>query len=255
MRKTIVKNAVLYLGIAFYSLSTLATLPALAGLKNDDRGEFPDGRVGGGTRGTGLCRESDRQLVVLNPLDNIGVTASDRPLIYVAVPQLNQLYPAEFVLSDAKGNAIYETTFEIGESRDFLMGIRLPENILDIGQDYNWDFFVSCDSDTYAVEISSVGGTLRQVSSEVARESNSTLEEHLNQVQSYQEAGLWSDAIATAVALRQTYPNSDRVRNRWQELLSALDFSQHRGVLEMLLEIQVPALQLSDESRETSLPN
>ncbi|MEA5468373.1 DUF928 domain-containing protein [Spirulina sp. 06S082] len=251
MTKMIFKNAVLYLGIAFYSLSTLAIMPALSQGKNDDRSTFPGDRVGGGTRSGSNCARSATQLVVLNPSNNLGVTAKEQPLLYIAVPKLDQLYPATFFVTDSEENEVYETTLEVGRTQEFI-GIRLPENILKIGQDYNWEFTIDCsfasdpqENNGEVVEIF-VHGTLRQVLPETLVERESTLEEHLALMQSYQDAGLWSDAIAEAMELRRTYPHNRQVLTQWRELLSALDFSSYDGLLEMLLKIPVPELQVSE---------
>ncbi|MBP0021258.1 MAG: DUF928 domain-containing protein [Cyanobacteria bacterium SBLK] len=250
MRQTIFKNTVLYLGIAFYSLSTFAIMPALAGLKNDDRGEFPGERVGGGTRG-GRCESSGPQLVALNPKNNLGVTARKQPLLYIAVPELERPYPAQFLVLDANRDITYETTVEVGRNREFV-GILLPENTLKIGQDYTWEFVIPCDfykdpdeSNGESTDIF-VHGSLRQVLPETPVAEGLTVEEYLALVQFYQDAGLWSDAVATVLKLRQNYPNSDRVLAQWRQVLLALDFSAYEGLLEKLLEIPVSQLQVSE---------
>lgn len=245
MRQTILKNTVLYLGIAFYSLSTFAIMPALAGLKSDDRGDFPEGRVGGGTRTSSRCAGQARKLVGLSPNDNLGITAREQPLIYVAVPKLDRPHPAEFFLVDEAGEVVYEKSLEVGQAQEFL-AIHLPKNILNIGQDYEWSFDILCDFDSVIEQPIGVKGMLRQVARKESVENQSSLEEKLVLVQSYQEAGLWSDAIAAALELRRNYPNSDRVFTQWQQVLSALEFNEYEGLLEMLLEIPVPQLQVSE---------
>ncbi|WP_204103993.1 MULTISPECIES: DUF928 domain-containing protein [Spirulina sp. CCY15215] len=251
MTKMIFKNAGLYLGIAFYSLSTFAIMPALSQGKNDDRSNFPSDRVGGGTRSGDDCARSGTQLVLLNPINNLGVTAKKQPLLYIAVPKLDKAHPATFFLRDSEENVVYKTTRAVGRTQEFI-GIRLPENILQIGEDYEWEFVIDCgferdpqENEGEVVEIY-VRGMLRQVLPETLVEREPTLEEHLALVQSYQDAGLWSDAIAEAMELRRTYPQNRQVLNQWRELLSALDFSSYDGLLEMLLKIPVPELQVSD---------
>ncbi|MGK7925945.1 MAG: DUF928 domain-containing protein [Spirulina sp.] len=247
MRKTILKNAVLYLGIAFYALSTFAVMSVAAEVKNEDRGEFPEGRVGGGTRTISTCASKAPQLVGLSPNDNLGVTAREQPLIYIAVPKLDRLHPAEFILSDREGNTIYETSLEVGQAQEFI-GIRLPENVLHIGENYHWFFDIFCDFDTNAEQAIGINGTVRKIAREEPTNPPSSLEERLALVQSYQKAGLWSDAIATAIELRRTYPNSDRVFAQWKQVLSALEFNEYEGLLEMLLEIQIPTLSVSESN-------
>ncbi|MEM9540063.1 MAG: DUF928 domain-containing protein [Cyanobacteria bacterium P01_E01_bin.42] len=244
MRQTIFKNTVLYLGIAFYSLSTFAIMPALAGLKSEERGEFPGERVGGGTRSSSVCARRSRQLVGLSPKNNLGISSREQPSIYVAVPELDRAYPAEFLLIDKEGNEIYKQNLEIGRIQRFV-GVRLPENILNIGQDYEWYFDVFCFEDNIGEAIG-VNGTLRQVSQKESDERQANLAETLALVQSYQAAGLWNDAIATAFELRQNYPESELAFAQWRQVLLALDFSAYDGLFEMLLAIPVSQLQVSE---------
>lgn len=219
MRVTVLRRIVLPASVLLWLVSTAAIMPALAQAQNSNRDEFPGRRIGGGTRGE--CLMGNQPLAALNPANNLGVTASDRPSLYFAVPQFDESYPVEFVLRDAGGNSVYETTLEVDQTRD-IVGVHLPQNTLKVGQDYQWYFSVVCDVEDRSQNMV-LSGWLRRVSPGIAFKDASGLEASLNLVKSYQQAGLWSDAIATLVELRQTYPNNDQVRLQWQQLLQQLE--------------------------------
>ncbi|OLP19563.1 hypothetical protein BST81_04660 [Leptolyngbya sp. 'hensonii'] len=196
-------------------------MPALAGQKNSDRASFPGRRIGGGTRGE--CLMSSQPLVALNPVNNLGITASDRPTVYFAVPKLGGSYPVEFVLQDTDGNVVYETALAAGKTKE-IVGIRLPQNSLKVGQDYHWSFAVVCEPEDRSQNLV-LSGWLRRVSSQMASSNESSLQARLEQVQSAQKAGVWSDAIATLVELRQAYPDNDKVLRQWAQLLQELELN------------------------------
>ena len=219
MRMNVLRRIVLLVSSALWLTSTAAIMPALAQQQNSNRGEFPGRRIGGGTRGE--CLTGNQPLVALNPANNLGVTASDRPSLYFAVPKFDESYPIEFVLRDVSGNSIYEVALEAGKNKD-IVGVHLQKNTLKRGQDYQWYFSVVCDAEDRSQNMV-LSGWLRQVSPKIALKDASSLEANLNLVKSYQKAGLWSDAIATLVELRQTYPNNDQVGLQWKQLLQQLE--------------------------------
>lgn len=219
MPATVPGRFVLHLGVALCLISNAAIMPAMAQQQNFNRGEFPGRRIGGGTRGE--CLIGNQPLVALNPANNLGVTARDRPSLYFAVPKFDESYPIEFVLHDASGNSVYKTALEAGKNKG-IVGIQLPQNTLKTGQDYQWYFSVVCDADDRSQNMV-LSGWLRRVSPKIALKEASGLEAGINLAQSYQKAGLWSDAISTLVELRQTYPKNDQVRFQWKQLLQQLE--------------------------------
>lgn len=221
MSMTLLRRIGLHLSITACLVSTVAILPALAQPRNSSRAEFPGRRIGGGTRSE--CLVGNQPLVALNPANNLGVTASDRPSVYFVVPTLNKSYPVEFVLRNSDGNTVYKKPLEAGKTK--VVGIHLPEKTLELGQDYQWYFSIVCDSEDPSQNIV-VSGWLRQVSPRIALKDKSSLESKLDLAKSYHNAGLWSDEIATLVELRQSYPDNDKVRLQWQQLLQKLDLER-----------------------------
>lgn len=194
--------------------------PVLAQTNGGDRGAFPGRRVGGGTRGN--CAIDSRSLAALNPVSNLGVTASDRPSLYFAVPTTATPYHGQFILQDADENRLYETTLVAGAEP--LVGVHLPANLVNTEQDYHWYFVVACNPRDLSQNVV-LEGWLRRVPLTPAPAATALVETQLDLVKTYQDQGLWSDAIALMVELRQAHPASAAVQTQWSHLLEALDLA------------------------------
>ncbi|QZZ22396.1 DUF928 domain-containing protein [Leptothermofonsia sichuanensis E412] len=222
MRVNVLRRIMLHLGITVCMVSTSGIMPVSAQIGNLSRSEFPGRRIGGGTRSE--CLAGNQPIAALNPANNLGVTASNRPSVYFVVPRLDESYPVEFLLRDAEGNAVYETTLKAGKQA--ITGVHLPPNTVKVGQDYQWYFSVVCDREDRSQNIV-LSGWMRRVASDLSDglspEVQLSLKAKLNLAQSYQNAGLWSDAISTLVELNQAYPDSEAVRLAWQKLIQKLD--------------------------------
>lgn len=194
--------------------------PGLAQSSGGDRGAFPGRRVGGGTRGN--CAIDSRSLAALNPASNLGVTASDRPSLYFSVPTAATPYHGQFILHDADENRLYETTLVAGTEP--LIGVHLPANLVNADQDYHWYFVVACNPRDLSQNVV-LEGWLRRVPLTPMPADTALVETQLDLVETYQAQGLWSDAIALMVDLRQAHPDSEAVQAQWSDLLEALDLA------------------------------
>lgn len=221
--------------IALFAASgTIA--PTFAQNQNESsRSEFPGRRVGGGTRDN-YCEANSRALVALNPVNNLGITASDNPALYFVLPDLENTYAVSFLLQDQTGNIVYKTTVETPNTqrqnsqnpntqrpntRQF-MEIALPENILTKNQDYQWRFELACNPFPNVI----LSGWLRRVTAAHSVDPSgvtaASLTHQLEQVEMYQASELWNDAIAAMVTLYQAHPHHPEVQTAWTELLEAL---------------------------------
>lgn len=196
--------------------------------QEDSGKEFPGRRVGGGTRGG--CWGGPRPLLALNPANNLGVSAAEHPTLYFLLPSLRQAQEVEFLLLDDQQNTIYEHIEQV-EPSESILAVQVPGEHLTPGQPQQWYFAVICDRDNPAQDLV-VDGWLQQV--EVETPVSSTLESlpmDLERLVAYQAQGLWTDAIALGVQLRQAYPRDPAVQTEWEALIAALEFGIFRGVL------------------------
>ncbi|WP_190749537.1 DUF928 domain-containing protein [Leptolyngbya subtilissima] len=201
-------------------LAVFVESPGLAQSNGSDRGAFPGRRVGGGTRGD--CAIDSRSLAALNPASNLGVTASDRPSLYFSIPTAAAPYHGQFILHDAEENRLYETTVVAGDEP--LVGVHLPADLVTADQDYHWYFVVACNPRDLSQNVV-LEGWLRRVPLTPAPTNTTLVNNQLSLVESYQAQGLWSDAIALMVELRQAHPDNQAVQTQWSRLLEALDLA------------------------------
>lgn len=195
----------------------LASMPALA--QSSDRAEFPGRRVGGGTRGECLPAQP---LVAISPSSNLAVTASDAPTVYFSMPELAKTHQAEFFLRDTEGNFVYETVFEVGDQAE-LLGVTVPGNVLNLEQDYQWYFSLICDPLDRSQNVVLEGWLRRTSASELSAENASVMPSSTDLAASYEAAGLWGDAIAAVVKLRQAHPEDSTIEQQWHQLLQDLE--------------------------------
>lgn len=227
---TLIKKAVIQAGISVGLLLAGTTLPAMAqNTVSNSRQGLPGRRVSGGTRSDCMAN-SPAPIVALNPESNLSKTMSDRPSLHFVVPALDRDYPLEFSLRDAEGNRVYEASFSSQEQQGVL-GIQLPAQLLQANQDYRWYLSIVCDAQDPS-QNDVLFGALRLVDDFAATHlsaplsvptANSTIEDDLTLAQSYQAAGLWSDAVDVVASLREQHPDNGSVRQSWRQLLQALD--------------------------------
>lgn len=179
--------------------------------------EFPGRRVGGGSRGA--CMYSDT-LVALSPQNHLIETTDSIPTLYFSMPEFEQPLNIEFVLKNVDGDIVADKLLEV-ESYGGLMGLDLENQIapLDIGEDYEWYLSLLCDENNRAQDIV-VHGWIRRVSATTLDEAT-TNTEIAEQVQSYQEQGLWHDAIGLLIQARQENIQEFNANELWSTLLEA----------------------------------
>ncbi|MDA0268514.1 MAG: DUF928 domain-containing protein [Cyanobacteria bacterium] len=229
------KKSLLAFGSAIYLITLAFLSPALAREQN----EFPGRRVGGGSRGE--CAVDADAFVALNPANHLGITRQDRPQLYFFVAESTETYQVRLELFESDednliGEIRYETTLAVGAEQD-LIEIQLPEDILEPGLYYPWQFVVLCDPGDPSRNIVLAGWISQDATGEWdAIAPGLSVEEKLAQAQLYQASGLWLDAIALSVDLIQSEPNLEVVQTQWLQLLRGLELDD---VLNHTLAIQV----------------
>jgi hypothetical protein len=227
MTPTSTKRVGLALPISSLLLASAMVWPAIA----QDQNEFPGRRVGGGTRGG--CVINAAAVVALNPDNNLGVTQREAPTLYFAVPATVDPYQVTFYLETQDAEPIYETTLEAGDKAE-LIGVQIPADTLEVGEYYPWSFTATCDETNPATAIV-VNGWLQQT--EADTETGADVDSQLEQVQAYQAAGLWSDAIALTAELLAANPDCEAYQAQWLALLESLELDQ---AVDETLSVRLP---------------
>ena len=190
--------------------------------------EFPGRRVGGGSRGE--CMSSDT-LTAFSPQNHLIETTEETPTLYFSMPAFQEPIQVEFVLKDINGEIIADKLFD-AESPGGLTGLDLTNRIapLEMGKDYEWYFSLLCNENNRAQDIVVHGWMRRVPDTTVHRADPNNLVSE--QVQSYQEQGLWHDAIAVLIQSQNGAMTSLNTTGIWSDLLEA-EGLQHLIDIEM----------------------
>jgi Domain of Unknown Function (DUF928) len=158
-----------------------------------DPGE-PGGRgQGGGSRGA--CRPYEA-VTALVPKSGWGLTTSDRPTLWVNVPQgLEAGVAIEWVLRDAAGQAIVKTRFTAPKTPPGVISLSVPPTAgLKVNQSYRWAVFIYCDPQEPDQPVTIRGKIERSVLS-AKLQAQIAAADPLEKAALYAENGIWYDSL------------------------------------------------------------
>jgi hypothetical protein len=176
----------------------------------------PTGTVGGAVRGK-------KPLAIL-PETNLGLTASNSPVIFVYVPE-NKAVLAELTLGDQDQKEIYRTSLPVSQQEGILM-LKLPEEVnLSVEKQYNWRFsLVSNHNDLKRL---STGGWLEKVAqNKNITDAQSKEIETWKGINLLAEEGLWYDTLEQLALLHLENPEDEQIKLEWTELLKSVGLEQ-----------------------------
>ncbi len=197
-----------------------------------DRGA-PGQRRGAASRGR--CPRTRQPLTALVPLTPmaasseqeagqavISLTTSERPTFWFYVPySLSPNRTVEFVLQDARGNDVYQTSFTESGTRPGVVSFQLPAAApsLEVDVPYHWYFLIYCTpEDPVFVE-----GWMQRVNPDAALTDRIEGASPQEQVQFYREAGIWQDALTTLGQMRRDNPEDETLMEQWTQLLQSIE--------------------------------
>lgn len=183
-----------------------------------DRGA-PPVTAGGASRSS--CVAGPVSLAGLIPASGEGRTVEASPALFVYVPKTSAT-EAEFVLKDEDDNDIARMTLPL-PSQAGIIKVNLSESEaipdLEVGGDYHWYLAAICNPQNRLDDVFAEGWLQRAEASAAGSDRGQTAPS-LAAVDSYLQANLWHDALATLVELRQANPDDATVAAKWQEVLS-----------------------------------
>lgn len=184
----------------------------------------PRGRIGGGTRGTGL---DSLALSVLAP-DHSGLTIHEQPSLYWIISNPTA-FAVELTLTDSRATEPVLEARIPGPIRAGLHRVRLGDYgvRLEPGVPYRWYVAVIPDSGRRSKDILA-GGIIERV------EPTADLRDRVARARPeelaplYAEAGLWYDALAVSSELIERSPGQEELRRQRAALLSQVGLPDAR---------------------------
>jgi hypothetical protein len=150
------------------------------------------------------------------------LTASERPTFWFYVPySLSPNRTVEFVLQDARGNEVYQTSFTESGTRPGVVSFQLPPTAppLEVDAPYHWYFLIYCTPENPVF----VEGWVQRVNPEPSLATQIEEASPQEQVQLYREAGIWQDALTTLGQMRRDNPEDETLMEQWTQLLQSIE--------------------------------
>jgi hypothetical protein len=200
----------------------------------ENRGKYwPTRRASGGKRPVDSCftyvAKQKHEAIALVP-DTLLLTASNTPNLFISLPPLKAHCQVEFVLRDSQDKLVYEKTFTVSSTEDFI-ALTIPKNTekfagLQAGEEYHWYISVIYDPQERAKDDVLEGWISYQpLEADYARQIKTATP--LEQVAIYQETERWSEAAQTLLDLRQSQPQNPQVEAAWQDMVKALQLDTY----------------------------
>lgn len=183
---------------------------------------IPGRREGAGTRGR--CPGG---LTALIPSSTLGRTVSEKPTIYYYLPAALKTVWVKFELLDEQDQPLYETTFEMKDTKSGVIGLDLSQfedaPILEEGKNYHWFLTIRCEPDPFDPSGNIVvDGWINRVALDSSQLEELEQAEPLERLKFYTEEALWYESVETLVQLRLSNPEESSFEERWVELLTSV---------------------------------
>jgi hypothetical protein len=203
----------------------------------------PVNREGGATRGGCISfrNEQEPKVIALVPRFGMGETVAEYPDIFWYMPTVDSEKASapsvEFILRDVNDQTIYKAQYPLTKSRDGFVGapgimsltIAKPYP-LKIGQEYNWQLALLCDSnDPNGPDYSAhppVYGRIKRVEPDPSLELRVQQATPEKRVALYAKANLWYEMLGTLIELRRDRPYDANLADAWKQLFLAVDLNK-----------------------------
>lgn len=182
----------------------------------------PGRREGAGTRGR--CPGGVTALI---PTSTLGRTASEKPTIYYYIPTSLEAVWVKFELLDEENKPLYETNFQMKQTKAGVIGLDLSElkdaPSLEVNTNYHWYLTIRCEPDTLDPSGDIViDGWINRVALSPTQLKQFEQTEPRERLNLYAEEALWYETVRTLAQLRLSNPEDTIILQRWSELLNSV---------------------------------
>jgi len=179
-------------------------------------------------------------------------TSEARPSFWFHVPfEAGDSVALEFILQNSEDEDVYRTAIASPEQAG-LIEVTLPDSVAELAMEQRYNWFLKATFD--CPESGSSESPVQESKGWVTRyEPEPSLKAQLEsaspqqQVQLYQNAGYWFDALSGIANLRMAEPGSAALREDWDTLLGLYKISEDAAQAEFVDCCQAVAAQVSTE--------
>ncbi|MDJ0773114.1 MAG: DUF928 domain-containing protein [Mastigocoleus sp. MO_167.B18] len=162
---------------------------------------------------------SPRKILPLLPQTFFGTTVSERPNIFVYLPE-STAQEAIFSFKNAAGKTLHHVKIPVSGKAEVL-AIKIPTS-LELEQNYKW-FLALKVNNQLTPRTPYVNGWIKRIqpNSELLQAIEN--EDGLKQAKAFGKHGIWYDCIETLAKLRVQKPNDKILDKHWSELLGSVE--------------------------------
>lgn len=193
----------------------------------DDR--KPDQTLGAGSRQDNPCFQdttpitplSERSMMALVPSSNYGLTLTERPTFFIALPKTSA---QQLILSISENGKTYHSQTVIAiKDTPGIIKITPAQDAppLEVGKEYQWSVVLVCGSKPGPND-PAIASWVRRVAPPQTMPSQLKQEHSLAQAVWYGNQGLWYDALNALVEARRSQPQNEAMTSIWSEFLTSV---------------------------------
>lgn len=183
----------------------------------------PKDTSSGGSRDGLRCSQNEQSIQPLMPKRNYGLTLSERPAIFVYIPETSA---RKIVLAFRSETGDYKRAFLPITTRSGIVSFTLPdrESPLTVGKNYQWSLVVVC-GETVQPDDPVVRGWVQRVARSPQIESELRQKAAIEQAMWYCANGYWYDLLKVMKQLRRSHPHDVKLTVLWRDLLKSVGLS------------------------------
>ncbi|MCL1473061.1 DUF928 domain-containing protein [Argonema antarcticum] len=183
----------------------------------------PTATVGSASRSGSCVLSRQKNLTVLLPQSNLGLTVSQRPTFFAYVPK-STAQKGLFVLKDRNHREVYRKNFTL-PNQPGIVSISLPATAppLEVGKMYEWNLLIVCSPDSNDQSGNAIaGGWIERIQPSQALVNQLKNAPPITVPALYAKAGIWHEAFGNLVKLRRNQPNDATLLANWGEMLKSV---------------------------------
>lgn len=183
----------------------------------------PKDTSSGGSRDGLRCSQNEQSIQPLMPKRNYGLTLSERPAIFVYIPETSA---RKIVLAFRAETGDYKRAFLPITTRAGIVSFTLPdqESPLAVGKNYQWSVVVVC-GETVQPDDPVVSGWVQRVARSPQIESELRQKTAIEQAMWYSANGYWYDLLKVMKQVRRSHPHDAKLTVLWHDLLKSVGLS------------------------------
>jgi hypothetical protein len=172
-------------------------------------------------------RGNDNRPVAILPKTNLGLTASNSPVIFVYVPKNTSSFAQfRFRIADQEKKELYSSILPSTQEEGILM-LKLPEKLnLSLGESYKWQFSLVEQNGKESRKFTTEGWIEKVPLDRNLEKAHSGKIESWTAINIFAQEGIWQDTLEKLALLHLDNPEDGQIQREWTELLRSVGITE-----------------------------